>query len=72
MEKKSALSVHENNDVKNIPYTLMICFLNDFKEAKQLLINYKQLFKQFENPEAYTNFKEVMRILRKIKYENKT
>lgn len=72
MEKKSALSVHENNDVKNIPYTLMICFLNDFKEAKQLLINYKQLFKQFENSEAYTNFKEVMRILRKIKYENKT
>jgi hypothetical protein len=47
----------------------MICFLNGFDEAKQKLIEAKPFLKTFENPKAYIHFKEVMRIIRKMKYE---
>lgn len=56
----------DQKDLANLPYTLLICFLNGFEEAKQKLINAKELLKPYN--EAYTNFKEVMRIIRKIKY----
>ena len=46
----------------------MICYLNDFKEAKQKLIDAKLVLKQYENPEVYIAFKEALRVLRKMKY----
>jgi hypothetical protein len=49
----------------------MICYLNGFEEAKQKLIDAKVYLKQFENPIVYLSFKEVMRILRKMKYNTK-
>jgi hypothetical protein len=49
----------------------MICFLNGFDEAKQKLIDAKPLLKQHKNAMVYVNFKEVMRVLRKVKYNGK-
>jgi hypothetical protein len=50
---------------------MMICYLNGFEDAKQKLIDAKSLIKLNNNNLAYTNFKEVMRVLRKIKYGGK-
>ena len=68
MSKGNFLNLQEKKDVENIPYILMICFLNEFEEAKQKLIDAKLLLKQYENPEVYIAFKEVLRVLRKMKY----
>lgn len=69
IEKGIPLSDRENSDIFNVPSTLMICFLNGFEEAIQKLTNAKNHIKNFENPKLYIHFKEVMRIVRKMKYE---
>ena len=71
IEKFQELSEREELDLENIPSTLMICFLNGFDDAKQKLIDSKSLLKLYKNPIAYANFKEVMRVLRKVKYNKK-
>ena len=70
LKKEIQLEERETKDLLNLPFTFMICYLNGFDDAKQKLIDAKPLLKQFENKELYTNFKEVMRVLRKIKYGN--
>jgi hypothetical protein len=65
--------LHKNKEVSEkevlrIPHTLMICYLNDFKEAKHKLIEAKSVLKTYKNPLAYTYFKDSLRILRKMKY----
>jgi hypothetical protein len=69
LEKNIPLSERETHDLLSVPSTLMICFLNGFDEAKQKLIEAKPFLKTFENPKVYIHFKEVMRIIRKMKYE---
>ncbi|UPQ80362.1 ATP-binding protein [Flavobacterium azooxidireducens] len=69
LQKGTALSENEKRDLLNLPSTLMICYLNGFEEAKQKLIDAKPLLKMVENPMVYVNFKETMRILRKVKYD---
>ena len=68
LQKGLELSDRENKDLINVPSTFMICYLNGFDEAKQKLIEAKPLLKQHKNPSVYVNFKEVMRVLRKVKY----
>ena len=65
--------LHKNKDVSEmevlrIPHTLMICYLNNFKEAKHKLIDAKSVLKAYKNPLLYIYFKESLRILRKMKY----
>ena len=65
--------LHKNKDVSEmevlrIAHTLMICYLNDFKDAKHKLIEAKSVLKAYKNPLAYIYFKESLRILRKMKY----
>ena len=65
--------LHKNKEVPEmevlrIPHTLMICYLNDFREAKHKLIEAKSVLKAYKNPLAYIYFKESLRILRKMKY----
>ncbi|WP_333693403.1 ATP-binding protein [Flavobacterium sp.] len=69
LNKGMGLTPNEKRDLLNLPSTLMICFLNGFEEAKTKLIEAKTLLKAVENPVVYTNFKETMRILRKVKYD---
>lgn len=60
------LTEREHRDLINLPSTFMICYLNGFDEAKQKLIDAKDLLKPFT--QVYLSFKEALRILRKMKY----
>ena len=71
LQKGTFLHETEKKDLLNVPHTLMICYLNGFEEAKQKLIDAKTFLKTFDNPLVYLSFKEVMRILRKMKYNTK-
>jgi hypothetical protein len=67
-QKGLTISEREEKDLEHFSYTLMICYLNGFQEAKQKLIDAKPFLKANSNPLVYLNFKEAMRILRKMKY----
>ena len=71
MQKGMAISAREEKDLENLSSTLMLCYLNGFDDAKQRLIDAKALFKAQKNPTVYLSFKEAMRILRKMKYNDK-
>lgn len=70
LRKQQPLTPREDKDLENLPSILMICYLNGFEEAKQKLIDAKPLLKIQPNPTVYLSFKEAMRILRKMKYNN--
>lgn len=72
MQKGLALNEREEKDLENLPSTLMICYLNGFDDAKTKLIDAKPLLKSYSNAEVYINFKEVMRVLRKMKYSSES
>ncbi len=67
LQKGITLTVRELKDLNNLPSTFMICYLNDFEDAKQKLIDAKLLLKPF--PSVYLSFKESLRVLRKMKYD---
>jgi hypothetical protein len=67
LEKNIKLSERERKDLDHLPSTFMICHLNGFEDAKQKLIEAKELLKPF--PHVYLSFKEALRILRKMKYD---
>ncbi|MEZ4787488.1 MAG: ATP-binding protein [Flavobacterium haoranii] len=68
LENGLNLTQRETSDLLILPSTLMICYLNGFEDAKQKLIEAKTILKKLENQDAYIAFKEVMRVLRKMKY----
>ena len=68
LQKELPLSEREIKDLENLSSTLMICYINGFDDAKQKLIDAKPLLKANANASIYLSFKEVMRILRKMKY----
>jgi hypothetical protein len=70
IQKGITLTDREIKDLENISSTLMLCYLNGFDDAKQKLIDAKPFLKNVNNPLVYANFKEAMRILRKMKYGN--
>ncbi len=65
--KKSSLTKSEKSDLDHLPSTLLVCYLNGFDQALEKLIEVKVELKE-KYPSTYQNFKEVMRIHRKIKY----
>jgi hypothetical protein len=70
LNKEMELSDREHKDLQNLPSTFMLCYLNGFDDAKQKLIDAKPILKAVKNTEVYDNFKETMRVLRKVKYGN--
>ncbi len=68
MEKGIELTEREEKDLDNLSSTLMICYLNGFDEAKQKLIDARPFLKAQKKFTVYLSFKEAMRILRKMKY----
>jgi hypothetical protein len=71
LQKGVELTDREELDLENVASTLMICYLNGFDDAKQKLIDSKSLLKEHNNKTIYAGFKEVMRVLRKMKYSGK-
>ena len=67
LEKNRELSQHENDDLKNLAASYLICYLNGFEDALLKLEAIKQFIKSY-NSELYNSYKETMRILRKVKY----
>ncbi len=67
LKSNRALSPIEKKDISNLPETYLLCYLNDFNQAKNKLDAVKNLLKT-SYPETYLKYKESKRILRKLKY----
>lgn len=67
LEKGIELKAIELRDLKYLPATYLICYLNGFEEAKDQLDLSKSLLKKHDNG-IYQSLKESLRILRKVKY----
>ncbi|ALJ05711.1 AAA family ATPase [Pseudalgibacter alginicilyticus] len=61
------LNINEELDLKNLPVTYLICYLNLFHDAIKKLNEAKPYLKAHSS-ELYVLYKESIRILRKLKY----
>ncbi len=67
IKKNIALTSREVKDMINLPATYLLCYLNDFEDAKTKLEDAKPYIKDY-NEKVYSSYKEVMRIMRKVNY----
>ena len=67
IEKEISLTPHEKKDLSLLSDTLLICYVNGFEEAKDIMENAKPLIKKYDIP-TYQSIKESLRIIRKMKY----
>ena len=67
LKKNIPLRPNEIRDLQHFPENMLICYLNDFPEAKKKLQEAKPYLKQFDS-NIYQQYKETTRILRKVKY----
>jgi len=67
LKKGLTLTPREEIDLKNLPATYLICYLNLFHQAIDKLNEAKPYLKA-HNKEIYDLYKESLRILRKVKY----
>lgn len=54
-------------DLRQLPDTYLICFLNGFEEAKEQLEHARPLVKEADS-KAYSSLKEALRVMRKVRY----
>jgi len=67
LKKGIALRKNELIDLKNLPETYLICYFNGFDDAMDKLSDSRPYLKQ-QGKVVYNNYKESIRILRKVKY----
>ena len=67
INSKASLSEQDLNDVLNLSATSLILSLNGFIEAKENLTSVK-LFLKNHSEKLYSEYKDVLRILRKVQY----
>ncbi len=67
LKKNIPLSEREERDLEKLPATYLICYLNNFEDAIEKLLESKDFLKQI-NGDVYQSFKDATRILRKVKY----
>lgn len=67
LKKGLTLRAHEAKDLKNLPATYLICYLNLFHDAVDKLNEAKPYLRNY-NESIYKSYKESLRILRKVKY----
>ncbi len=67
IKNKIPLSKNEAKDIVNLPATYLLCYFNDFSEAKAKLEEAKPYLKSY-NDTIYSLCKESIRILRKVRY----
>ncbi|MBZ9730264.1 ATP-binding protein [Salegentibacter sp. JZCK2] len=67
LKKKVPLDKQQTKDLKNLPSTYLLCYLNNFEKAIDKLEEAKPYLKEYSQ-EVYNYYKESMRILRKVKY----
>ncbi len=68
---KQGVSLTENEklNLKSLPTVYLTCSLNGISEAKERLLELKQLLKNQEDKMPYVHYKKAVRILRKLKYQ---
>jgi hypothetical protein len=66
--QKEALSVLEHEDVLRLSTNYLLCYLHGFIDASEQLKKAKEYIKSLEDKTTYVNYKEAMRVLRKVKY----
>lgn len=69
LKTKQALSKHEQTDLTQLSQIYLICYLNEFKEARNKLEEAKPFLRD-HSEEVYASYKDSMRILRKVRYNN--
>ncbi|MDN3723020.1 ATP-binding protein [Aequorivita sp. SDUM287046] len=67
VKKNIPLNPSEEKDLRSLPSTYLICYLNNFDDAKEKLQEAKELLRDYDT-EAYQLLKESLRILRKVSY----
>lgn len=67
LEKGIKFKSSEKEDMKQLPATYLICFLNGFEEARDQMEASRDLLKAY-NTTIYRSLKESLRIIRKVKY----
>lgn len=67
LQQQVPLTRAERADVDRLPATLLICYLNGFEQARELLSEAREPMRN-ANPGAYAALKEALRILRKVRY----
>lgn len=67
LKKGLALTAPEEKDLYNLPATFLLCYFNGFGEALEKLEEVKEELRKFD-PRIYQQYKESLRILRKVKY----
>lgn len=67
LKKKLPLNTVDQKDLKHLPATHLICYLNGFEGAKQMLEDYRWYVKEYDM-NIYKSLKESLRVLRKVRY----
>ena len=67
LERNARLKPTEVEDLRHLPSTYLICYLNGFEEAKDQMDHARPLLKK-HNRATYSSLKEALRVLRKVKY----
>ena len=67
LQQGIALRPNETNDLRRMPASLLICYLNGFDDAQELMQESRPWLKQ-QDKMAYQSLKEGLRILRKVRY----
>lgn len=69
LNAKKQLKSSEIKQIQNISPVLLMAYLNGFENAIDYLYKAKSVLKSYPNPNVYLSYKNVLRILRKLKYE---
>lgn len=67
LKGKIDLKPSEKTDLKHLPDTYLICYLNGFEEAKDHMETARTFFRTYDE-KLYGSLKESLRILRKVRY----
>ncbi|WP_026754577.1 ATP-binding protein [Sediminibacter sp. Hel_I_10] len=67
LKKGLSLNSNEARDLKNLPATYLICYLNLFHEAINKLHEAKPYLRDYDI-DSYNSYQDAVRILRKVKY----
>ena len=68
LQKKLPLTELEKLDLKELPTNYMLCVLNDIPIAYDKLLFSKDYLKKLKDKSTYVKYKEAVRVLRKVKY----
>ncbi len=68
LTQNEVLLTSEVDEVLELPNNCLICYLSGFVDIQEELIKVKDFLKNLEDKTTYIKFKEVMRVIRKVKY----